>query len=652
MTNFDPAASAVWKDLSGSLPYDPKKAEIRGWAAKVEGGIVTLESAVGALQALGIEGYTLKEVVVAATTGNVALTGAYAADGVTLVNGDRYLAWLQTDPAENGVYIYNSAGVHARATDMDTAGEVLGSGFAVSSGTAHTGKVIVTHSVVTTLETDDIVFYVAANLTGILTAIANHDTNETDPHGATSAGMAILKAANPAAQRTALELGALEQLNDDGSDKAALFASDVYGFNFFYADEDWLVAAGLEAKRGGDRTMITDLKGFQYDDRPQPAALSAPLLPARLFGVTGVEFGLHRDGLMQDRDVPARMVLNGAAGLQIEGQEMLRCDLSGLGVTATVSLRSTTCAARYGEQSVAVNVAPQSPGASNTPAVLLVGDSITYRGSAAMIDYWLGEWGYTPSWIGTLTGEGETDPTDGTTALTGKLGEGKPGHALADLTYLFTGRVAPLAPGAEATYNGETVENKRLYNTMIRLAAGEAAGDQRNGYVLDFANYISRHSLATPDMMVIGYGTNDIRDAGLDVIRDHIYDEYSLVFRRWFASYPNKHVVVWMAGTAAEYGRSRVWANSYVPALKGMIKAATDETTANAGAGEVLVVPAWAMAAHSAGYDLSASTETVDADTGATLRQIEDTIHPTGGTRFATLKSVAAAVACAIQGNI
>ncbi|WP_323764601.1 hypothetical protein [Marinovum sp.] len=473
-----------------------------------------------------------------------------------------------------------------------------------------------------------------------------------DIDDSSAAGRALLLAADAAAQRAALEITAMEQVEDDASGKAELIASDENGFAFFRANEDRIVGAGMVAERGGDRTLITDLRGFQYDDRTPAPGLAAPLLPQRLFGVTGVEFGLHRDGLLEDRDTEARMLLNGATGLQLEGQEMLRCDLSGLGVSATVSLRATTCAARYGEQSVTVHTAPQSPGTGNAPAVLLVGDSITHRGAGAMLDYWLDAWGYVPSFIGTLTGEAETDPTDGVTALAATSGEGKPGHALADLTYLFTGRVSPLAPGSEATYDSETVDNKRLYNTMIRAASGEPAADQRNGYVLDFANYVSRHGLATPDMLVIGYGTNDIRDCGIDVIRAHFFDEYSLVFRRWFASYPNKHVVVWMPGTAADFTRSRVWTHAYAPALKGLIAAASAETAANAGAGEVLVVPAWAMAAQGAGYDLSTSTETVDADTSGVLRQIEDTIHPTAGTRFATLKSIAAAIACAIQGEI
>lgn len=234
MTTFDPAAAAIWKDLDSGAAYNPEKNLIRDWAAKVEVGVTALEAAVTALQSVGTDGYVLRESVVAATTGNVALTGAYSVDGVTVTNGQRYLAWQQTDPAENGVYIYNSAGAHARATDMDAAGEVQGSAFAATGGETYEGWILKTESEVTTLGTDDIDFYAAVDLGSILTAVNTHAANETDPHGFTSAGMAVGKAADAAAQRTALGL----------SDVAASGDSD----DLTEGEDNLLLTSGERAK--------------------------------------------------------------------------------------------------------------------------------------------------------------------------------------------------------------------------------------------------------------------------------------------------------------------------------------------------------------------------------------------------------------------
>lgn len=94
--------------------------------------------------------------VAAAATDNVALAGTFTVDGRMMTNGDRYLRWRQTNPAENGVYIYNSAGVHSRSTDMDAAGDFLGARVSVSGGNTLAGNTYQCQSVVTTVGTDPV----------------------------------------------------------------------------------------------------------------------------------------------------------------------------------------------------------------------------------------------------------------------------------------------------------------------------------------------------------------------------------------------------------------------------------------------------------------------------------------------------------------
>lgn len=84
------------------------------------------------------QGLDPKDSVRAVATTNVALTGAYTVDGVTLVNGDRYLAAAQSTGSQNGIYVYNSAGAHARATDADTSAKVTAGMFVpVTEGTTY-----------------------------------------------------------------------------------------------------------------------------------------------------------------------------------------------------------------------------------------------------------------------------------------------------------------------------------------------------------------------------------------------------------------------------------------------------------------------------------------------------------------------------------
>jgi hypothetical protein len=84
----------------------------------------------------GIAG--VKDPVRVASQANVTLSGPGATvDGVTLSNGDRFLAAGQTTGTQNGIYVYNGSGSAAtRATDADTTGEILdGTLVAVSEGT-------------------------------------------------------------------------------------------------------------------------------------------------------------------------------------------------------------------------------------------------------------------------------------------------------------------------------------------------------------------------------------------------------------------------------------------------------------------------------------------------------------------------------------
>jgi len=67
-----------------------------------------------------------KDSVRVAAETNLTLSGPGASiDGVTMVNGDRFLAAGQTLPAENGIYVFNGAAVAAtRSTDADADDEV------------------------------------------------------------------------------------------------------------------------------------------------------------------------------------------------------------------------------------------------------------------------------------------------------------------------------------------------------------------------------------------------------------------------------------------------------------------------------------------------------------------------------------------------
>lgn len=96
--------------------------------------------------------------VVAATTANITLSGAQTIDGVSVVATNRVLVKNQTTTKDNGIYVA-AAGAWSRATDSDTAGELLfGYYYFVSGGTTQGATSWFIQTPPTTLGTDPVLF--------------------------------------------------------------------------------------------------------------------------------------------------------------------------------------------------------------------------------------------------------------------------------------------------------------------------------------------------------------------------------------------------------------------------------------------------------------------------------------------------------------
>ena len=110
-----------------------------------------------------VQGLSWKQAVRAATTTNGTLATAFAngqtIDGVTLATNDRILIKDQSAGAENGIYIVQASGAPVRASDANTAAEILGATVFVTEGTANGDKVFTnTTNAPITLGTTSLVF--------------------------------------------------------------------------------------------------------------------------------------------------------------------------------------------------------------------------------------------------------------------------------------------------------------------------------------------------------------------------------------------------------------------------------------------------------------------------------------------------------------
>lgn len=123
------------------------------------------------------EGLKPKESARIGTLTNETLSGVgQTIDDIVVVSGDRLLIKNQTLPAENGIYIA-SAGAWSRSSDFNSAStEINGAYVPVQEGTTNAGKTFVQTGVVSTLDTDPVLF-VFFNSVGILTGGDGIDVN-------------------------------------------------------------------------------------------------------------------------------------------------------------------------------------------------------------------------------------------------------------------------------------------------------------------------------------------------------------------------------------------------------------------------------------------------------------------------------------------
>ena len=82
------------------------------------------------------QGLDVKASVVAATSGNITLSGAQTIDGVSVVAGNRVLVKSQTAPAENGIYVASNTS-WARSADANTWDELVSAYTFVEAGTLY-----------------------------------------------------------------------------------------------------------------------------------------------------------------------------------------------------------------------------------------------------------------------------------------------------------------------------------------------------------------------------------------------------------------------------------------------------------------------------------------------------------------------------------
>ena len=273
------------------------------------------------------------------------------------------------------------------------------------------------------------------------------------------------------------------------------------------------------------------------------------------------------------------------------------------------------------------------PDTTQSVAVHMIGDSIGNRGGGALLKEYLLAHGYTSTFIGTMRG----DSRDGLNGEGGELGECREGWKATDFTYAVTTRI-PVAVGDEAAYLAASKGGKAGQCPYLRIATG---GDNpafvKNGYIFDFAFYLSRFSLATPQVVTIGLGTNDVAALANPALATAFYSNMTIMITQIRTAVPSVPIVIYIPSTPHESEREQLWTDKYTVVIRELQKLAKDL--------DVILAPTWTLTTIENGYAMS--VQSTDAVSGAETGGFADRVHPTNTPRYQLYNALSAYVAAA-----
>ncbi|MNM29959.1 hypothetical protein D3C81_405090 [compost metagenome] len=273
-----------------------------------------------------------------------------------------------------------------------------------------------------------------------------------------------------------------------------------------------------------------------------------------------------------------------------------------------------------------------------SPKILIIGDSICNRQGGYYLKQFLQALGLAPQFIGTMKGSAVASNAGD---ISGELGEAREGWETGDYTNAITDRAIILPPGQEDAYKEMSKTDQRDRNPFARAATGsDPSSIVRNGYVFDPAFYQSRFGLETPDIVLQGLGTNDVRDRTAATIYSHVLSNDTIMHGQIRAAWPNAKIIRFVPGTAVSADRNALWTSHYLPLIRAMQKSIADRADA-----KTLLAPLWALTNPDVGYSFS-TAGAADED-GFYAVDWSDPVHPWQASRIATFQALAPYIAAA-----
>ena len=261
------------------------------------------------------------------------------------------------------------------------------------------------------------------------------------------------------------------------------------------------------------------------------------------------------------------------------------------------------------------------------PTILHIGDSITNRYVALKNEGFLKAWGITPTYVGTINNQGS------------RRGEGREGWEYTNfigMNNIWGNNNSIIKPDVSSTTTDlnlnpfvkvATANDKAkypdwcfTYTSSLRETSYTNADDKtQTFYIFDIANYLSAHSVSTPDIITIALSTNDINRRS-DYLETCLFS-MDVMISRIREQLPNVKIGMvpspaWGHGNNTFKSKTAVWIEKCITA----INARNDD--------KLFVIPIWCHMHRQWGFDIT-GTNISDANNSKS-GTISDTIHPNG----------------------
>lgn len=249
----------------------------------------------------------------------------------------------------------------------------------------------------------------------------------------------------------------------------------------------------------------------------------------------------------------------------------------------------------------------------NNMKYLVIGDSNTNIAFADLLNRTLRARGHNPTFVGTLTGQG----LDGS-ETSGPLGEGRSAWSSSNFTHRVTTR-PPVAIGSEAAYNAMTKSQKLNVNPFV--IAGSGTGSF-NGYKFDFASYLSRFGVDTPDIVGIGLGPNNLYLSNdFEQVATDFVDDLDIMTKSIWAVNPNIKIALYLRGMSKSEEQDTKYKMGHRWLQKKLIHFVRSHLK---HAENIWLISSWAHMSQEAGWTISTIVNT----DGTIKGNITDRVHP------------------------